>query len=67
MEEGSDIDVSPRSYPHYLLISFISITASLLLADGCHLDGNHGSSVSRGDTHAPLAFHQIRSDRPALL
>lgn len=38
MEDGLDGDVSLHFYQHYQLISFISITPSLLLAEGCHLD-----------------------------
>lgn len=41
MEEGLDVDVSLRFYQQYLLISFISIMASLVLAHGCHLDAMH--------------------------
>ena len=51
MEEGLDVDVSLRFYQRYQLISFISITPSLLLAESCHLDG------TCAHTHTGEAFH----------
>ena len=57
VEEGPDLDVSLHFYQHYLLISFISIMASLLLADGCHLDATHAGTLTHTHTHTYTHTH----------
>lgn len=46
--DGLDVDVYLGFYLRYPLVSFISIMASLLLADYCHLDAMR----TRAHTHA---------------